>query len=70
VSGECRDHEASGAFVFIGLDPNTSFLDGVSSWNDRGFIVSDEQFRTNLAWRVRRWRVRHGSTKQLPPAVW
>jgi thioredoxin reductase (NADPH) len=69
VSGECRDHEASGAFVFIGLDPNTSFLDGVLELDDRGFIVSDEQFRTNLPGVFVAGDVRHGSTKQLASAV-
>ncbi len=69
VSGERRDHEASGAFVFIGLDPNTAFLDGALELDERGFIVSDEQFRTNVPGVFVAGDVRHGSTKQLASAV-
>jgi thioredoxin reductase (NADPH) len=69
VSGERRDHEASGAFVFIGLDPNTAFLNGALELDERGFVVSDEQFRTNMAGVFVAGDVRHGSTKQLASAV-
>jgi thioredoxin reductase (NADPH) len=69
VSGERRDHEASGAFVFIGLDPNTAFLNGALELDERGFIVSDEQFRTNMPGVFVAGDVRRGSTKQLASAV-
>jgi thioredoxin reductase (NADPH) len=69
ASGKKRDHEATGAFVFIGLDPNTEFLHGVLELDERGFILSDEQFRTNLAGVFVAGDVRHGSTKQLASAV-
>jgi thioredoxin reductase (NADPH) len=69
VSGERRDHEASGAFVFIGLDPNSAFLNGALELDERGFIVGDEQFRTNMSGVFVAGDVRHGSTKQLASAV-
>lgn len=69
ASGERSQHEATGAFVFIGLDPNTAFLNGALELDERGFIVSDEQFRTNLAGVFVAGDVRHGSTKQLASAV-
>jgi thioredoxin reductase (NADPH) len=69
VTGERRRHVASGAFVFIGLDPNTEFLHGELTLDERGFIVSDEQFRTNLPGVFVAGDVRHGSTKQLASAV-
>jgi thioredoxin reductase (NADPH) len=69
VSGERRKHPAAGAFVFIGLDPNTAFLNGEVELDDYGFIVSDEQFRTNLPGVFVAGDVRHGSTKQLASAV-
>jgi thioredoxin reductase (NADPH) len=68
-TGERRRHAASGAFVFIGLDPNTDFLHGELTLDERGFIVSDEQFRTNLPGVFVAGDVRHGSTKQLASAV-
>ena len=69
TSGDRRLHEAAGAFVFIGLDPNTGFLGGVVDLDERGFIVSDEQFRTNAPGVFVAGDVRRGSTKQLASAV-
>ena len=69
AAGERRQHDASGAFVFIGLDPNTAFLNGVLELDERGFIISDEQFRTNVPGVFVAGDVRHGSTKQLASAV-
>jgi thioredoxin reductase (NADPH) len=69
ASGERRRHEASAAFVFIGLDPNTEFLHGSLELDDQGFIVSDEQFRTSVPSVFAAGDVRHGSTKQLASAV-
>ncbi len=68
-SGERRQHEASGAFVFIGLDPNSAFVKGEVALDERGFIVSDEQFRTNVPGVFVAGDVRRGSTKQLASAV-
>ncbi|MGH3733846.1 MAG: FAD-dependent oxidoreductase [Acidimicrobiales bacterium] len=69
ASGQRREHEADGAFVFIGLDPNADFLKSVLQLDERGFILSDEQFRTNLPGVFVAGDVRHGSTKQLASAV-
>jgi thioredoxin reductase (NADPH) len=69
TTNEQRRHEASGAFVFIGLDPNTAFLGGALKLDDRGFIVSDEQFQTSLPGVFVAGDVRRGSTKQLASAV-
>jgi thioredoxin reductase (NADPH) len=69
ATGARRDHEATGVFVFIGLDPNTEFLHGALELDDRGFVLSDEQFRTNLPGVFVAGDVRHGSTKQLASAV-
>jgi thioredoxin reductase (NADPH) len=69
ASGERRRHDASAAFVFIGLDPNTQFLHGALELDNQGFIVSDEQFQTNVPGVFAAGDVRHGSTKQLASAV-
>ncbi len=69
TSGKRRQHEASGAFVFIGLDPNSTFVMDDVSLDERGFIVSDEQFRTKQPGVFVAGDVRRGSTKQLASAV-
>ena len=68
--GNEETHETAGAFVFIGLDPNTSFLDEFA-WTstDAGFIVTDQMFRTNVDGIFAAGDVRSGSTKQIASAV-
>lgn len=62
-------HETVGAFIFIGLDPNTSFLENSLDVDDRGFIVTDTNFGTSLDGVFAAGDVRSGSTKQLASAV-
>jgi thioredoxin reductase (NADPH) len=62
-------HPATAAFVFVGLDPNTSFLKGIVETDSRNFIVTDRNFRTNIPGVFAAGDVREGSTKQLASAV-
>ncbi len=57
------------AFVFIGLDPNTSFLKGSVDLDARGFVDDKGGFRTSLPGVFVAGDVRRGSTKQLGSAV-
>ncbi len=67
--GETVDHTTDGAFVFIGLDPNTEFLGGVIEVDRRGFITTDHMFHTNVPGVFAAGDVRDGSTKQIASAV-
>jgi thioredoxin reductase (NADPH) len=67
--GAEETHETAGAFVFIGLDPNTSFLDNDVDVDERGFIVTDQMFRTSVDGIFAAGDVRSGSTKQIASAV-
>ncbi len=67
--GTIETHDTAGAFIFIGLDPNTSFLDGALEVDGRGFIVTDPMFRTNVDGIFAAGDVRSGSTKQIASAV-
>ncbi|MGD0852705.1 MAG: FAD-dependent oxidoreductase [Acidimicrobiales bacterium] len=62
-------HVTAGAFIFIGLDPNTSFLDNALKVDERGFIVTDAMFRTSVDGVFAAGDVRSGSTKQIASAV-
>lgn len=68
-SGETMRHATTGAFVFIGLDPNSKFVADDIERDERGFIASDHQFRTNIEGVFVAGDVRGGSTKQLASAV-
>jgi thioredoxin reductase (NADPH) len=62
-------HDTGAAFIFIGLDPNTGFLDGSLKVDDRGFLVTDSNFRASTDGVFAAGDVRAGSTKQIASAV-
>ncbi len=60
TSGKRRQHEASGAFVFIGLDPNSAFVMDDVSLDERGFIVERRAVSNEAARCLRRGRCSTG----------
>jgi thioredoxin reductase (NADPH) len=68
-TGEEYAWRPEGAFVFIGLDPNTGFLDGALDLDRWGFIVTDDSFATSMPGVFAAGDVRADSTKQLGSAV-
>ncbi len=68
-SGEVREFAPAAAFVFIGLSPNTGFLESTLGLDQWGFIVTDETFQTSLPGVFAAGDVRARSTKQLGAAV-
>jgi len=69
TNGVVGELETAGVFVFIGLDPNTDFLGGSLDVDERGFIVTDHDFRTSVDGVFAAGDVRSGSTKQIASAV-
>jgi thioredoxin reductase (NADPH) len=61
--------EPAAAFVFVGLDPNTQFLRGTVDLDDRGFVTTDDRYKTSLDGLFAAGDVRSGSTKQVGGAV-
>ncbi len=68
-SGEERVFRPAAAFIFIGLNPNTSFLKGAVDLDQWGFVATDETLQTTLPGVFAAGDVRAGSTKQLGAAV-
>jgi thioredoxin reductase (NADPH) len=66
---EERELRPAAAFVFIGLTPNTEFVDGLVDLDERGFILTDEAFRTSVPGIYGAGDARRGATKQLASAV-
>ena len=62
-------HDTSAAFVFVGLDPNTGWLDGLVALDERGFVVTDRMMESSVPGVFAAGDVRAGSTKQLASAV-
>jgi glutaredoxin len=69
MDGSCKRIVAAGALVFIALDTNSGFLGETVKRDERGFIASDQQFRTNVEGLFVAGDVRQSSTKQLASAV-
>ncbi len=59
----------AGAFVFIGLSPNTDFLRGIVALDHNGFISTGLDLQTNVPGVFAAGDCRHGSTKQIASAV-
>jgi thioredoxin reductase (NADPH) len=68
-SGATEELHPAGAFVFIGLDPNTGFVKGSVDLDNRGLIVTDMGLQTSMPGVFAAGDVRSGSTKQLASAV-
>ena len=66
---ERQTFNPAAAFVFVGLDPNTSFLKDSLELDERGFIVTDDTLQTSIPGVFAAGDVRAGSTKQLASAI-
>jgi thioredoxin reductase (NADPH) len=61
--------EADGAFVFIGLSPNSDLVRGLVDVDDLGFVLSDPGMQTSVPGVFVAGDVRSGSTKQAASAA-
>jgi thioredoxin reductase (NADPH) len=68
-SGEELRWHPAGAFVFIGLTPNTGWLGDTLEKDQWGFVRTDDTFATSMPGVYCAGDVRAGATKQLGSAV-
>jgi len=47
-SGAKGELSVEGVFIFVGIHPNTDFVRGFVSMDDRGFIITDEWMKTSV----------------------
>lgn len=48
VTSEEKTLEVNGVFVFVGLNPTSDILKGVIDMDERGYILTDSEMRTNI----------------------
>ena len=68
-TGDVREFNPAGVFVFIGLTPNTGFLQDTLELDAAGFIATSDIFETSVPGVFAAGDARAGSTKQLASAV-
>lgn len=69
ATGEIKEWEYDGVFVFIGLSPNSGLVKGLAETNEQGFVVTDPTLMTATPGLFAAGDVRAGSTKQAAAAV-
>ncbi|MBI4100950.1 FAD-dependent oxidoreductase [Candidatus Microgenomates bacterium] len=69
-AGETQELAVEGVFVFVGLVPNTKFLEGSRvELDERGFVKTNQRLGTNLVGIFCAGDVRSGATEQIASAV-
>lgn len=68
-TGETETWDYDGAFVFIGLEPNTGFLPETIERDQYGFLTTDATLQTSIEGIYAAGDVRAGSTKQVVAAA-
>ncbi len=69
-TGQKIEYQTDGVFVFVGLDPNTKFLDGSDiELDERRFVMSDARLMTNVPGVFVAGDVRSGATMQIASAT-
>ena len=68
-TGESEVMHPGGVFVFIGLDPNTTFLEGATELDQWGFIKTFDNMQTSMEGVFASGDAHAGSTKQVASAV-
>ncbi|MBI5789411.1 MAG: thioredoxin-disulfide reductase [Candidatus Schekmanbacteria bacterium] len=68
-SGETSRIDAGGVFVFVGMNPNTNFLNNLIPLDEDGFIITDEKMATGIPGIYAAGDVRSKDVRQIASAV-
>jgi thioredoxin reductase (NADPH) len=69
VTGEAREQETAGVFVFVGLEPNTAFARGVIDLDEAGHVRTDILMRTSVPGIFAAGDIRQSAVGQLVSAA-
>ncbi len=67
--GQKKEIETDGVFVFVGLSPNSAFLNGAVELDEVGLIKTDEHLQTNMKGVFAAGDIRSGATMQIASAT-
>ena len=68
-TNQTRDFPVQGAFIYVGLKPNTAFLKGAVRLDDAGYIPVNEKMQTNVPGVYAVGDVRPGALRQVVTAA-
>ncbi|MCX7831853.1 MAG: thioredoxin-disulfide reductase [Actinobacteria bacterium] len=68
-TGEQKEVELHGVFIYIGYEPNTDFLKGFLELDENGYIITDEKLQTSIPGVFACGDVRKNALKQVSVAV-
>ena len=68
-SGQTRDLDVSGCFIWVGIKPNAGFLSNNVNTDDYGFIVTDQEMNTSVPGIFAAGDVRSTALRQITTAV-
>lgn len=68
-TGERTTLPAGGVLVRIGMEPNTGYLRGLVSLDDKGYVMVDERLETSVPGIFAAGDIRQGSDRQIATAV-
>lgn len=65
ADGESYEYPADGVFIYVGMAPNTSFLQGKIELDEQGFVKADCCYRSSLPGVFAAGDVRSGAWRQI-----
>jgi thioredoxin reductase (NADPH) len=68
-TGEIKEWQYDGVFVFIGMSPNSKLVEGLVTLDELGFVVTDQSLMSSWPGLYAAGDVRAGSTKQAASAA-
>lgn len=68
-TGEFKEVEFDGIFIYIGYEPNTGFLKGLVDLDENGYILTDEKLETSVKGIFACGDARKNTLKQVSVAV-
>jgi thioredoxin reductase (NADPH) len=68
-TGEVFEHPIAGVFLFVGLEPRTDLVRGMVDMDEGGFIVTDQDMKTNVRGMLAAGDCRSKLLRQISTAV-
>lgn len=68
-TGQTRDLDVNGCFIWVGIKPNADFLDNAVKTDDYGFIITDQEMNTSVPGIFAAGDVRSTVLRQISTAV-